>query len=225
MTRPARFFRNLYHKLIPPEIRQTPLLVKAKECAYTYLLGHDVLYDANFFVGNDANARRSAGTIADSIVADLSPHTVVDVGCGTGALLLELKGRGCATFGLEYADAALECCRNRGLQVTKLNLEKDEFIPEKQFDVAVSTEVAEHLPEAVANRYVKLLSSLAETLVFTAARPGQGGEDHVNEQLPGYWILKFNAQGLQHDEELSQRWQRRWTCFESLRTGILQGLN
>jgi len=52
------------------------------------------------------------------------------------------------------------------------------------FDLAVSMEVAEHLPEQVSEPYIDLLTRLSRVVVFTAARPGLGGSDHVNEQLP-----------------------------------------
>ena len=207
---PAHFARSLYHKTVPLSIRRAPLVVKVKLWAYKRFLPHDVLYDGGYFEGVDLYARRSASSIAASILKDFSPKSVVDVGCGTGALLFELKQKGCSTYGLEYADAAIRFCRSRGLTVTKLDLENDDFVPEKKFDVAISTEVAEHLPESVADRYLRLLSSLSDQVVFTAAPPGQGGEDHVNEQPPEYWIAKFNALGFQHDRELSGRWQQNW---------------
>jgi len=33
---------------------------------------------------------------------------IIDVGCGTGALLEALRDRGCDVFGLEYSEAALK---------------------------------------------------------------------------------------------------------------------
>jgi hypothetical protein len=71
-------------------------------------------------------------------------------------------------------------------------------------------EVAEHLPEAVADRYVELLTSLSPLVVFTAAPPGQGGSDHVNEQPPSYWILKFQQRDFGHDDGLTRRWRESW---------------
>ena len=113
-------------------------------------------------------------------------------------------------FGLEYAEAALKYCQARRLNVEKFNLEKDAFTDNRTFDVAISMEVAEHLPGAAAYCYVGLLTRLSPVIVFTAAPPGQGGTDHVNEQPPSYWILKFQQHGFEHDKELSQRWRENW---------------
>ena len=80
-------------------------------------------------------------------------------------------------------------------------------------------EVAEHLPAMVADRYVDLLTHLSQVIVFTAAPPGQGGDDHVNEQPPSYWISKFQQRGFGYAEELSRRWRESWEAV-----GDVEGL-
>lgn len=80
----------------------------------------------------------------------------------------------------------------------------------RTFDVAISMEVAEHLPKRYADRLVGLLAALAPTVVFSGATPGQGGMDHVNEQPHEYWITKFEARGFRYELELTDRWRRQW---------------
>jgi len=121
-----------------------------------------------------------------------------------------LRRRGCQVLGLEYSEAALRYCRSRDLDVRKFDLERDTLADDQTFDVAISIEVAEHLPEKISGRYVALLARLSSVIVFTAAPPGQGGHDHVNEQPPSYWISKFQALGFAYDEELSRLWRESW---------------
>jgi hypothetical protein len=71
-------------------------------------------------------------------------------------------------------------------------------------------EVAEHLPKSCARRFVQLLTALSPLVVFTAATPGQGGVDHVNEQPHEYWIDLFQSQGFQFDHRLSVEWRGQW---------------
>ena len=40
------------------------------------------------------------------------------------------------------------------------------------------------------------LCALAPTVVFSAAIPGQGGTQHVNEQWQSYWVELFEQQGF-----------------------------
>ncbi len=77
-------------------------------------------------------------------------------------------------------------------------------------DLVISTEVAEHLPESAADRFVELLTSVAPAAVVTAALPGSGGKDHVNEQPNAYWVAKFAARGFTLHEELTTRLRDEW---------------
>ena len=199
--------KKMYRTLLPASVRNSPIVAKLK----AHLLRHDWIYNSDYYESTmEGPAVRSAGTIANSILNDCKATCVIDVGCGTGALLGALRDRGCEVFGLEYSEAALKYCRSRRLNVAKFDLERDVFNDNRTFDVAVSMEVAEHLPEMVADRYVDLLTRLSQVIVFTAAPPGQGGADHVNEQPPSYWISKFQQRGFKHVEELSQRWRESW---------------
>jgi SAM-dependent methyltransferase len=169
------------------------------------------MYDSEYFQkAVEGPAARAANTIADSIATDLKPLSAIDVGCGTGALLSALRDRGCEVLGLEYAEAALRACLARQLTVTKFDLENDSLPSGRTFDVAVSMEVAEHLPARTADRFVSLLTQLSQVVVFTAAPPGQGGTDHVNEQPPSYWIAKFRGRDFYVDDVLSARWRQDW---------------
>jgi hypothetical protein len=67
----------------------------------------------------------------------------------------------------------------------------------RTFDLAVSLEVAEHLPADSADAFVESLTRLADIVLFSAAIPHQGGEEHLNEQWPDYWEAKFTARGYQ----------------------------
>ena len=212
-----RAVRSVYHTVLPESVkdwlrdRSNPLNGPFRRIKLTLEKGaeHDEVYDATYYEGVDEVTRRVAGPIATSVMEKFSPKTVVDVGCGSGAVLLAFKEHGVSGIGLEYSEAALDFCRKRSLQVRKFDLE-GQIPTDVRADVAISTEVAEHLPEAVADRYVDLLCSIADRVVLTAATPGQGGTDHVNEQPNEYWIDKFARRRFSHLEEVTRTWRRAW---------------
>jgi len=227
---PYQACRSLYRGLVPRAARQRiDLLLPAPARALRQHLltvlqrtaRHDEIYDAQYYAQDvEPLMARSAETIAQTVVDELRPGRVIDVGCGTGLLLAALRRHGVQGSGFEYARAALEVCWQRGLDVQRLDLEHDP-IPADRADVIISTEVAEHLPANCADRFVQILTRMGPWVVLTAAVPGSGGTDHVNEQPNEYWIEKFAQHGFGYERERSLSWRQQWAragvghCFAS----------
>jgi hypothetical protein len=60
-------------------------------------------------------------------------------------------------------------------------------------------EVAEHIPERFTEQFIDTLASSGDTVVMTAAEPGQGGTHHINEQPREFWYRKFESRGMEYD--------------------------
>ena len=206
---------RLTRGVIPASIKASKPYGKLRGKLQGLLASHNSIYDAdNYAHYIEPAAVQSAGPISNSIILQFSPKSVIDVGCGTGALLAAFRERGCLVAGIEYSDAALHYCRARGLIVTKFDIEQDiptSMFAGSQYDIAITLEVAEHLPEKVADRFVGLLCGLSSIVIFSAATPGQGGTDHVNEQPHSYWIEKFSARGYSHDGTNSKKFAQEWS--------------
>lgn len=142
------------------------------------------------------------------IVMELTrPQSVVDVGCGLGTWLAVFGEAGVPdVVGVDgdYLDRSLLCIAED--QFITADLTKP-FRLDRRFDLVVSLEVAEHLPEAAADVFVQTLVSLSDTILFSAAVPGQGGQNHLNEQWPAYWQEKFAQYGYEfHDVIRKKIW-------------------
>jgi 2-polyprenyl-3-methyl-5-hydroxy-6-metoxy-1,4-benzoquinol methylase len=128
--------------------------------------------------------------LADEI---FKPQSVIDVGCGVGTLLKSFKDRGVAQIvGIEgpWLDKDLALIESSELIVQDLSTSLD--VQCGPFDIACSFEVAEHLPESLADDFVELLCKLSDIVFFSAAIPKQGGYNHINEQWQSYWASKFH---------------------------------
>ncbi len=153
-------------------------------------------YDAAYYVleGPAANLQ-SARVVVPILVSLVQPHSVVDVGCGSGAWLSAFHENGVERIlGLDggHVDPSWlvipkECFRS--VDLTK------PFDVDGKFDLALSLEVAEHLPKRLARDFVRRLINLAPFVVFSAAVPFQGGVHHVNEQWPEFWQELFAEGG------------------------------
>ena len=150
------------------------------------------LYDRDFFARRSADFLRSAREIVPIVLSLTHPHSVVDVGCGTGTWLSVFQENGIDdVLGMDgpYVD---------GQQLT---ISSDKFLSMdltapasigRGFELAICLEVAEHLPSNAADRLVEFLCSLSSMALFSAAIPHQGGRGHVNERWPEYWVNKFS---------------------------------
>lgn len=167
-------------------------------------------YSRAFFDNIDEMQAGSYEVIAASLVETFAPRFVVDVGCGSGGLLAALARHGVPKLlGLESSADGLARARRRNVDARFCDLGQP-FTLDRDADLAICLEVAEHLPAELADRFIDSLTSGPKRLVFSAATPGQGGEGHVNEQPHEYWIGKLAARGFALDEETSRRFREEW---------------
>jgi SAM-dependent methyltransferase len=129
----------------------------------------------------------------------LFPQSVVDVGCGIGTWLSVFYEQGISDIlGIDGAYVNRDQLLFPEEYFVACDLTKPLILPSdhrSSFDLAVSLEVAEHLPEESAAQFVASLVLLAPVVLFSAAIPHQGGTDHVNEQWPNYWAALFHDRG------------------------------
>ncbi|MCE9609402.1 MAG: methyltransferase domain-containing protein [Chthoniobacter sp.] len=221
------FFQRVWRGL-PEGAKQFIRRARLLDCCKRKVAGfvgqfdaHNSIYNDTYYNAMEQHAQRSMEVIAQDVFSQFHPARVLDVGCGTGALLFSLQQRGVDVLGFEYSEAGIAICQKKGVPVRKCNLEKKTVQLPINFDVSVCTEVAEHLPESCADDLVNLLCRAAPVVVFTAAVPGQGGDDHVNEQPHEYWIKKFAEREYDFDQALTSDWRRNWRraqivdCFSS----------
>ena len=156
-------------------------------------------YRGKFYSERDKKTRYAASTVLKLVLEKIlpsRPRSVIDVGCGTGVWLSEIENMGIEeTTGIEgnwlpadefVADAKLNLVDfNLGLSSMKLG----------SFDMCISLEVAEHLPDTYAEEFILNLTRFSDVILFSAAIPGQGGRHHVNEQPLSYWVKHFSKLG------------------------------
>ena len=160
-------------------------------------------------VNSEAPAR--ALLPADQLsIARLVPHgsRVLDLGCGTGALLAYLiKERGCTGYGVEIDDTNVQACVARGVNVLQLNLDEGlVMFADHSFDVVLQIDTLQHL----RNAEVMLRETARVGRIGIVAFPNFGhwpnrlavlhGRMPVTKVLPYQWYDTPNIRvGTHHD--------------------------
>jgi SAM-dependent methyltransferase len=154
-------------------------------------------YDNRFFDTADRTAAISADHVVRLLAEQLPIRSVLDLGCGRGVWLSIWQRHGADD--IQGVDGPY-------IDPERLHIPKARFLARdlaqplvlgRQFDLVESLEVAEHLPEWAADQFVDSLVRHGKLILFSAATPGQGGENHINEQPPEYWQAKFSARGYE----------------------------
>jgi 2-polyprenyl-3-methyl-5-hydroxy-6-metoxy-1,4-benzoquinol methylase len=166
------------------------------------------IYDKHFYDRAYHLEASSAEAVVKILMERFHPRSVIDIGCGTGLYLKMFAQQGVEALGYEASPAAI-AGSVVGERIRFHDLCQPLHVGES-FGLCLCIEVAEHLPLSAAGVLVESLCRLSETLVFTAATPGQGdaGIGHINEQPHAFWIRKFAEFGFVLDRETTDDLRR-----------------
>jgi hypothetical protein len=154
---------------------------------------HVGVYDSGFYQDVVPGSLRSARAIIPILLGHVTIQTAVDVGCGCGAWLHVLHECGVteiAGYDGDYVDRSMLLIDPKYFTPVDLC---GEFAAGRNFDLAISLEVAEHLPSPFSEALVRQLVAIAPMVLFSAAIPGQPGNYHVSEQWQDYWRSLFRS--------------------------------
>ena len=137
---------------------------------------------------------KAAEVIVPLILDRYKINSVVDVGCGIGTWLSVFGRYAIEYIGIDgdYVDRSLLCINEDDFKCLDLN---NKFSLNKKYDLAICLEVAEHLEIKSAPLFIECLCNLSDLVIFSAAIPLQGGQNHLNEQYPWYWLSIFESLG------------------------------
>lgn len=152
----------------------------------------DIYYNDSFYKSQKSGSHASAQIIVAYIITKFGRYikTVVDYGCGSGAWLNVFEHYGREIKGFDFGQGVKENLFISQDKYERMDLTSD-WNKEREYDLALCLEVAEHIPENHSTKLIEILVSSAPLILFSAAIPGQGGVNHINEQYPSYWIKKF----------------------------------
>ena len=151
----------------------------------------------------------AANVIVPILMEMFDPTSVVDIGCGIGTFLKVFSQYNVKmVLGLDgkWVNRQMLLQNINESEFMEIDLEKFEPLP-KKYDLALCLEVAEHLSSDSADSFISSLTKCSDIIIFSAAVPDQGGQNHLNEQWPPYWKFLFEKNGyLMYDAIRSKIW-------------------
>ena len=184
---------------LPPEslaYKGLAFIYRAWRAAYMRLLK-----DSRFNEDELSMASLRPQHLLDAVLDRYHPSSFLDVGCGVGYGLQYVVAKGVECLGLEGSKAALAASPVPELiRLTNLNHAVNLG---RKFDLVWSFEVAEHIHPVYTDVFLETLTKHGDVIAMSAARPGQGGCGHFNEQPPSYWIERLEKRGYRHIDEFA----------------------
>jgi hypothetical protein len=134
--------------------------------------------------------------MGDVIFKMFKPKTVVDFGCGTARTIHRLFIKGCKVRGIE---GSLNSAKNfipiEVLSYVEQGDVTEPIVLNDRYDVAICTEVAEHIPTNKSEQLIENLVNASDLIVFSAAGLGQTAPSHINLQTLNFWDDIFHKYG------------------------------
>jgi hypothetical protein len=147
--------------------------------------------------------------IADRLVADIAPATVLDAGCAIGLLVESLRTRGVDASGIDLSSYAIGQVHESVREYCRHGSIVDE-LPQR-YDLIVSIEVLEHIPPREAEAAIANLCRHTDDVVFSSSPFDYKEPTHVNVHPPEYWASEFARHGFYRDVDFDGAFITPWT--------------
>jgi SAM-dependent methyltransferase len=159
-------------------------------------------YNNDFYKSQFADSLSSAREFSEIYSKLFSYKSIIDIGCGRGAWLkafIENK-KDIEAIGVDghwnrgrLMDPSIKF-KECDLDYFSVSNIFNQFLP--KFDLAICVEVAEHLNPAASESFVREITRLSDSIIFSSAYIGQEGAGHINMRKHSDWARIFARNGF-----------------------------
>lgn len=173
------------------------------------------LYDAYYYAhgcgqdyGRTDNWLRFFRAIADRIISDINPGSVLDAGCAVGLLVESLRRRGVTAYGIDISDYAIQQIHPEIRSYCWVGSITESF-PQK-YDLIVTIEVVEHMSRENSELAIANLCQHSDDILFSSSPMDYKEVTHFNVQPPEYWAEMFARHGFFRDVDFDATFITPW---------------
>lgn len=153
------------------------------------------MYDRDYYVRNpsrlaEATTRRQ---LVD-LILDQEPANVLDVGCGEGWLVRELRAKGLFAWGIDPTTILAAITQAPGCCVQA----RADALPcqEQSVDLVVCVDVLQHIPEPRLERTLRELGRVGRRFLFAVDCENPQREGHRTLRGPAWWHARCAEAGM-----------------------------
>jgi hypothetical protein len=124
------------------------------------------------------------------------PRSIIDIGGGAGAFAAPFYEAGIKDITIldgEWVKDAVQFLPPNCFIYHDLT---KPYFPTRKYDMAICCEVIEHIDDQHSDTVLDTITRCSDVCLWSAALPGQGGLNHVNEREESYWEEKFLHRGF-----------------------------
>ena len=162
------------------------------------------MYSTEFHKAIESDELPQAIRVAEYIQKFINPSVFYDFGCSTGLYLREIKKilPVIESKGFEFSKDAVAAalCPD----VIETDLTHPLALEKKSNTLGICLEVLEHIDDSHWKEVLTNLTKSCDTLIFSAALPGQGGTGHINCRKRIDWVRRFHELGWVVDIDATQ---------------------
>ncbi len=151
------------------------------------------------------------GNIAEQIVRELHPASVLDAGCAMGFLVEALRDRGVEAFGIDVSTYAIERVREDIRAFCTVDSVTTPLT--RQYDLIVCIEVLEHLTPAEAEQAIANFCAHTDRVLFSSTPLDHKEATHINVHPPEDWAELFAHNGFLRDVDFDASFITQWAAL------------
>lgn len=173
-------------------------------------------YDETYYrVGCGAPYERNThwltffGRIADAIVREINPSSVLDAGCAMGFLVEALRQRGVEAYGMDISEYAIARVAEEIKPFCWVG-DLTQPQPPRRYDLVVCIETLEHLHAEDLDAALQNLCDAADDILFSSTPDDYSEATHFSVHPQEHWASLFAARGFWHDVEFDAAFLTPW---------------
>jgi hypothetical protein len=153
--------------------------------------------------------------IADSIVREFHPTSVLDVGCAMGFLVEGLRKRGGGGPGVGSPGERIAQAHESIREYCSVGSLTEPL--GQRYDLIACIEVLEHIPAVDADAAIANLCAATDRLLISTTPEDYGEASHINVQPPEVWSASLAREGFLRDLDHDLSYLTPWAAVYSRR--------